>query len=299
MKILCHFEKMGMGDCIAAEPTFEALVKKYGEGTEIWINGDDKNVHERCPFIKGTHKEGMTYDIAIGFPNHNSIPIEEYAKLEKMPLVDQYATVAGVVLERRTPSMYITNEEKLWGEEYLRQKGVDLNKFILGISSDNNNDFRRNLRDERYRELCSLVREKMPNIIIVDIGLRSGNPLIGDIFINDLSVRECVSVMSAFDLFVSSNRGISQLAQMAEIPMITVFSLVPPKRTVYEGSWVIAIYPEIDCIFCAWKDLKSLVEAGGCYKAGTPHHCMNMVPASSIYCAIEKFYNRGSNKWIL
>ena len=64
-----------------------------------------------------------------------------------------------------------------------------------------------------------------------------------------------------------------------------MFTLVPPARSVHDGK---VVYPvvneELDCIYCMWKDFKSVNEAGGCYHKDA--RCLTSITPEMVY---EKF----------
>lgn len=284
LKILLVFEQMGMGDCLSAEPVFEALIHKYGANTELYIMGDNKNVHDKCPFITGPHREDIDYDLGITFAmNHD---------YESIPLVDQWAKIAQVKLERRTPSMYITEEEIKQGMEYLINRGMDFDKHIaVAFSTDCNNDYRRNWGEDKYCELCEKIREKYANVTIIDIGLSRKNPTDCNIHICDLQLRMAVSVLANCRLFIGTNRGMYQLAQMAGIPSIILFSITPPARTTYDGKVVIPVYLDLPCIFCCWKDIRAVERAGGCYEKKN-NLCMDTLPVNMVWEKVDEYLSK-------
>jgi len=283
MNILLNFAPMGMGDVLAAEPTIGALVDKYGPDTTVYVAGDPKHVHDHHPNV--SYDEPVVVNLHIGFPGVASIGLEEYSKLEALPIVDQSAKIAGVKLSRRTPTLYINNDERRAMYEYMKnKKGIDMSKPLVVISTDDNQDYRRNWGADNYAVLCDMIRAKY-DVIILDAGQGPPPPPIADYHLYGLTMRETVAAMTHCNIFMGSNRGISQLAQMADLPAIIIFSLVPPERTNYGGKTVYPVYnDEFDCLFCMWRDMQKVVQEGkGCWHAGEQRNCMNTITPQMMF----------------
>lgn len=294
MNILLQFAPMGMGDVIAAEPTISALRKKYD--ANIYIIGDPKKLHDHCPGVSYDVPDDLVINLSIGFPGVATIGIEEYSNLEAMPIVDQSAHIAEIKLTCRTPSLYITDGERAVGAAMLAD-GISWrgeSKKVIGISTDYKGDFRRDWSDKNYLCLADMLRARY-DCVIVDFGLGPHTQGLSDAVFRTKSVRETVAIMSHCDIFVGSNTGIAQLAQMADLPSVLIFSMVPPERTAYDGKVVYSVHSDLDCIFCMWKDMKKVVLDGkGCYRHGQPEHCMNTVTPEMVFEKVKEHF-----KWKL
>lgn len=281
MNILLQFPPMGMGDILSAEPTFEALKGKYGVDSNLYIAGDPFKVHSHCSLVNYNIPLDIKFDKTIAFASLRTNTLEECAALEKLPIVDQYASPAHVVLKRRTPSLYLSKEELTTGGRILTDK-VGMGKRIVAISTEDKGDVRRSWAPNNFKVLCDKIRKEY-DVVIIDVGTGPFVPRIADHIFSGLTLRETTSVLHHCDILIATNRGIVQLAQMGDLRSIVLYSMVPPERTVHDNKVCYTVHSELDCIFCMWKDMERVVNSGGCYHKGDYTNCMTTISVDSVF----------------
>jgi len=189
---------------------------------------------------------------------------------------------AGITTSNRLPKLALSQEEQNLAQDLLRQRGVNLNRPLVGIHFGARHPTKR-WGDERFAELTKLLAKEVDlNLLVIpskeDLSqeklFREGG---GNIFwTGSLSLRELKALISRCDLLVCNDSGVMHVAVGLGVPVVTVFGPTHPCLGFYPlGNRDVLLSSYEDCSPCSLHGEKE------CFR--DKKYCMENVSVSEVF----------------
>jgi ADP-heptose:LPS heptosyltransferase/GT2 family glycosyltransferase len=208
----------GFGDIILSSVIAKALKARFGDMIDITYKipkqfhsllAHDPSICRLVEAGDGKTPSWLHIDITDAEFNVELDEIEKFGYVRSsrakiyLDLIGETATV--------TPTFYLTEEEKIFGED-LWESRYSTRRRRIAVSSCGSNKLKEWPHVERF---VDLLKEKGYNVIVVDEKIKNVFPY---------TFREMASIVFAADFVVSPDSGISNLACSLRKKVITLFS---------------------------------------------------------------------------
>jgi len=234
----------GLGDSVLASPIIAALKKKFpqaklylgtppGVSCDIFVNDPNideidtslfyypptKNVRKLLVRKIAILKRRLKYDLAIFLDNADGI------KLNKgNHIIDNFAQLCQVTLERRRPIVYLSEEDIAQGETIIEQAGIKKTEPFIVISPETR--FAKGSKEwptEKFKELVTEIRKKFALKIITFVSPTSDREYPGTVTVkNAPTIRAVAAVIKRSCLHIGCDSGLTHIAASFDIKMISI-----------------------------------------------------------------------------
>ncbi|ODS34155.1 MAG: heptosyl transferase I [Candidatus Scalindua rubra] len=203
---------------------------------------------------------------------------------EKKHMIDYYLdliTCLGIEAKERQPEIFLSSDEKENALQLLKNKGIKLKNKIIGIHPGGNYESQR-WPIERFAAISDyLVARYSTNVIL--FGGRDERHLISEfkdyavktpIILEDLNLREFISVLSRCNLFLCNNSGPLHIATALGIPTVSTMGPTVPFHWWPRGKNHVVLRKDLDCSPCK----KGICET---------HECMKLITTNDFSAAVK------------
>ncbi len=280
MRILVRYgQAWGLGDLLCSDPMLLGLIERYGEDTEIWVEGNVGNVIHN-PHVRGYGDASLRPDLVILVRHFRDMDAAAYGRLEAMDsLIDHMCSYAAVTPSDRRPKLHLGAEE----QAFISEIGLDAAvRPRVAICADYLDPLR-HWPIERWREIAQRLDAR--GILVLEVGshTRLG---VGADFVAQLSLRQTAAVLSQCDLFLGNNSGLFHYAQAAGCTCVVLFSLATPRRFVHPGASVVPVQAsELPCIDCMTRKFAAM-QTLGCV-AAPRGRCVTDISVARMWAGVE------------
>lgn len=191
--------------------------------------------------------------------------------------------------------IFLTDEERNWAKNYLKSKGVDLGKKIIGIHPGATWPAKMWLK-ENFAKLADKIVTKIGADVIIthseketDLAIEVFNlTLKRNIFILDsLNLRQLASVLSLLDLYISNDCGPMHIAVAVGTKTIGLFG--PGEEDIWfpypESKGHKALRVDVECHPC---------HLDFCNREGEDYmKCMKLLTVDMVFNEVAKIIKRG------
>lgn len=262
-----------LGDVFLITPIIQALKEKYPDSA-IFVQ------------TKAPQAIQANNDIDYFVPFNAPFPCDEFIDLDyayekdfTCHIVDAYARVAGVKVQRKRGILYISPEDK---EKVDKMIPEDFGDFICMDWSDT--WMGKMWNKENYNILTQRIREQGMKVVSIGRGGSLGSSFSIDLnFFNQLTPIQTGYMISKAKMFIGHEGLLGHFAQSVNTPAVLLYGCTKPK---YVNEMTSILRPVITPAAC-----------GGCrhrYAAGTgiicarDGACMKMITVDMVYEGYEE-----------
>lgn len=187
--------------------------------------------------------------VRIGFKNEarslfltHPLPFPENRKTKHLTFT--YKTLLsplGIEISKTPPQLYVLEEEKEEGWEFLRRFGVEKGKMLIGINPGAAYGSAKCWLPERFRNVAKKLTEEKPNAAILFFGDLSHKELLQKISLDlpsnvlnlagQTTLRELTSLISLCTIFLTNDSGPMHIADAVGTPIVALFGSTDPVVT--------------------------------------------------------------------
>lgn len=222
-----------------------------------------------------THWRSALLNCPVPFPKER----------ERQHLVKTYKMLLeplGIPVSHTSPTLYVSEKEKMDVEGSLSGLGVGKNQLICGINPGAAYGSAKCWLPERFQEVARLLLNYSKDLSIIFFGDKGGTPLVNDIcagigeservvnLAGKTSLRELMAYIQSCHLFLTNDSGPMHIASALGIPLIALFGSTNDISTgPYQGGKVIHKH----------------VECSPCYRRECPidFRCMKRIEVQEVY----------------
>ncbi len=191
--------------------------------------------------------------------------------------------------------IFLNNDEKRWAKDYLKSKGIDFNKKIVGIHPGATWPAKM-WHKENFAELADRIALKLNANVIITHSEKETELAIEvfnltsrkNIFLLDaLSLRQLASVLSLLDLYISNDCGPMHISVAVETKTIGIFG--PGEEDIWfpypNSKGHKALRVDVECHPC---------HLNFCNREGKDYmKCMKLLTVDMVFDEVTKLLKRG------
>ena len=251
--------------------------------------------HNFLSFVIGARRRiAHLYDVhrlrSLSFLETERLPINAQThtideNLKLLTFLDHYVPTSS-----RKMTFSLTQEEKNFAENYLKERAITKHDFIIGIHAGSSELAGMTLKRwpaEKFAQLCDrLIEQRKAKILLFggnnEIALKqeiadlmTHKPL----FVNSITFFQSVALISRCSGFICNDTGLMHLASFFNIPTVVVTGHINPIKTqpLHHRSRILV--PDFVC------KPYHIGENLTCLYQGTPNYCLNRISVDDAYRA--------------
>lgn len=226
------------GDVIETTPIIERL-KREDPDTEIFVETHYARVFDGNPHVTYAGQRPP-----FGFDRIIDLDMAFERRLRKMPAIDAYSEEAFG--DRATPRRLTY---------YGLPRGMQRKPNNIVIHPCRNWPIR-TLPLAFWQDVVSTLRTYSKNVVVT--GTQQDWPDTGGFDLRDLSLPEQVALIGSADCFLCSESGPMILAQVTDVPIVALTTMVPPEHVLHErrgelGWGMKVIHADVPCFGCEYE----------------------------------------------
>jgi ADP-heptose:LPS heptosyltransferase len=233
----------GRGDVLMSSVIAKALKYKYGDDVEVWfvVQKGYERILQHNPWVDRVYTDRATMEKAVPDIKLDVNNLEfrvEVKDFERDGRVVKnrasiYLEQMGLFIENKTPTYIVTQEEREWVREWLKENGHDPERPLIGMELHGSNVSR---TYPHIKELLHMFPEDGPQFVILD-------SKVGDKYEFDMA--QLGALVEQCDVVVAPNSYVLHLAGALKKRAVVVFGSVDGKVWVEDYEKTLAI--EADC----------------------------------------------------
>jgi heptosyltransferase-2 len=193
--------------------------------------------------------------------------------------------VAGLATDGKRLTLVVSDRERSWARDTLRQRGPGGQRPIVGVSPGATFGSAKRWYPDRFAALCDRIyRFSKAHIVILGA---SGERAIGNEvarlmkspstnFCGVTDLRQAMALIERCQLFLTNDSGLMHVAAALDIPLIAVFGSTNPVTTGPCGSKSYIVRVPVACSPC----LKT--------ECPTDHRCMKEITVDMVLNVVRK-----------
>jgi heptosyltransferase-2 len=198
---------------------------------------------------------------------------------------------AGFATDGRGLTLVVSEKERTWALETLREYVRNGSKPIVGVSPGATFGSAKRWSPERYASLCDRIYEFSQAHILIFGGSREraiGNEMArlmkypSTNFCGATDLRQAMALIERCQLFLTNDSGLMHVAAALNIPLIAVFGSTNPITTGPSGSMSHIVCFPVSCSPCLEPECP------------TDHRCMKGVTVDMVYRLAEELLAKTS-----
>ena len=291
-KLMC-WRTGGIGDILFLSPVLRYLKKKYPT-CFLRVASGCKQSLENVPEIDGLYDMPFDaqlleeVDYHLMFQGIIESSSEQSKRTHAVDMFFSYFSIDSIHLpvEDKKPRLFYTKEEMLWLEKDLTEIGVKKKDYVIGIQMETSAPLR-NFPKEKMKAIIDIVAHE-ENVKILVIGVEQHN-VIGNYFkgINNnvyiatkYSVRQVMILATRFDLVISPDTFMVQVAGALDKPLIGLYGPFPSEVRMKYFKNAIGLDPSVVCSPCFKHDFRTCVK-------GHPSPCFTQMRPQDVLQSID------------
>ncbi len=288
---IVHNSLGGLGDIIMATPIARGAKRKY-PGSHVtyavptdYAGGDLVALLEHNPFID----EIIDYSLVSRDDYDTFTDITRTGLSEEMTnklppnRIDLFANAAGIPLFGNFLPVYVmTEEERAWGEEYVK-KATERKEYKGLISLHlGSRDPKRSWPHHRIREFIQIAKDAGYFTFLYEWGATADEwRFAGTNQVFDYGIRQAAAIIAATDLVVCPDSMILHLSGALNMRIVSLFGSMPPScRINHYPNAVAVVNQQISCLGCIY---------GSC---SNNFYCMSSLMPQSVLASVEQSMRR-------
>ena len=276
----------GLGDIIMATPIARGIKRKYPNShltyavPADYANGDLVALLENIPYIDEiVDYKLINRDDYDSFTNITRTGLSE-ERPHSVPLnrIDLFAQKAGVPLfGDHRPIYIITEDEKMWAEEFVKKNTPEGAKGIIAVHT-RSNDPRRTWPAQHLREFLHLAKQKGYHSYLFGWGDNDKEwGLAGVTQVFDYKIRQAAAVMSLCDILVCPDSVLLHLGGALNMKIVSLFGSIPPAcRINHYPNATAVVSTQVPCLGCFYGD------------CANNYYCMSSIFPKIVLAEVEK-----------
>lgn len=291
-KIMC-WRTGGIGDMMFLSPVFRHLKKKY-QNCFIRVASGCKQPLENLTEIDELYEMPFNAKLLEDMDFHlmfQGIIEGSNEASKKTHAVDMFFSYFNIdsthfPTEDKRPRLFFKKEETEWCDKTIEILKINKNDFVIGIQMETSAPLR-NFPKEKMKIIVDTV-VKEDNVKIVLIGtpqhyiighyLRGGNEKV--ILATGYNVRESIILATRYNLIISPDTFMVQIAGALEKPLIGIYGPFPSEVRMKYFKNAIGLDPSVVCSPCFKHDFRSCVK-------GHPSPCFTQIEPRDVLQAID------------
>lgn len=236
----------GLGDLLMLSPALKELSKKYKVILQIPkqfipIFSNEHYLENIISLKIPAPKTNKVFDLSDYEFNYEQIFQPEITKTKQK----LFAEALNVEVTNQKPIITLTNKEKKWVTEFLKNKTHNNQKVIvIGPKSAN---IERDWPLTKWKQLIKKLKKYNFTLMIADLELNWKDSEI--FFFNHHSIRELFALVSKSNFVLCQDSGLLHIAGAFEIPNFSIFGPTNPKlRSIYKNSYSLKL--DLPCSPC-------------------------------------------------
>lgn len=292
-KRLLVFRTGGLGDMLFLCPALRYIKKKY-PNCFLRVASGCKQPLENVPEINELYD--MPFDAKlledIDYVAYFQGIIEgEKEEAKKTHAVDLFYSYFGIdsthfPVEDKRPKLFFKKEEMDWLKQMLIKLGIAETDYVIGIQMETSSPLR-NFPKEKFKPIIDILA-KEENVKIVLIGTEQHEVLSNYykganknvIAAIKNNVRESIILANRYDLIISPDSFMIQVAGAMEKPLIGLYGPFPSEVRMKYFKNAIGLDCDVVCSPCCKHDFR------GCVK-GNPSPCFTQITVDDILQAVD------------
>jgi len=297
----------GIGDLCFINPVFRYLKSKYKNCfirvatgcKEPLMNLPEIDELYDMPFDAGLLE---TVDYHLQFQGIIEGRSEKSKTNHAVDMFFSYFNIDSTQLkpEVKKPRLVFTDKEILWRDEILKKFGILQEDYTVGIQVETSAPLR-NYPKEKFKVIIDVLA-KEEKLKIVLIGSEQQRALIGFLkgnYVNvidsvGLNVRESIIMATRYDLVISPDTFMVQIAGALDKPLIGLYGPFPSEVRMKYFTNAIGMDPKVACSPCFQHDFRACIK-------GYPSPCFSLINPEDVLQAcnyLRKKSNRGDFKFM-
>jgi len=205
--------------------------------------------------------------------------------------VDMFLSYFGIdslqsPAEEKRPKLFFKKEEMDWRDKTLPVLHVESNDYVIGIQMETSAPLR-NFPKEKMKAIVDILAQE-ENIKIVLIGTEQ-HELLGQFFkgknsnvilATKFTVRQSMIVATRYDLIISPDSFMVQVAGALEKPLIGLYGPFPSNVRMKYFKNAIGMDPSVVCSPCYKHDFRACIK-------GFPSPCFSQMNVEDVLQAID------------
>lgn len=277
----------GLGDIIMATPIARGAKRKFPDSHVTYAiptqyaGGDLVALLENIPYIdeiidytlvNRDHYDAFTDITRVGLSDEKpyTVPLNR---------IDLFANACGIPLYGNHLPIYIaTEEEKAWGEDYVKKslRGKQYQGLIsIHLGS---RDPKRSWPHYRIREFVGLARKAGYFCFLYEWGAPAEEwNLAGSQQVFNFGVRQAATIMLATDILVCPDSMMLHLAGALNMKIVSLFGNMPPAcRMNHYPNAVAIVNQQVSCLGCIYASCSN------------KFYCMSSILPEAVLAAVKQ-----------
>ena len=292
-KRIMAFRTGGIGDILFINPVFRYLKKKY-PSCFIRMASGCKEPLENLPEVDELYDmpfdasllENMDYTIFFqGIIEGSS---ETSKKTHAVDMFFSYFNIDSThfPIEDKKPRLFFKKEETEWCDKTISNLKIGKNDYVIGIQMETSAPLRNFPKEKLKAVIDNVIKEDNVKIMLIGTEqhniiasyLREGNEKI--ILATSYNVRESIILANRYDLIISPDTFMVQVAGALEKPLIGIYGPFPSEVRMKYFKNAIGLDPSVVCSPCFKHDFRSCVK-------GHPSPCFTQIDPEDLLQAID------------
>ncbi len=283
----------GIGDMMFLSPVFRYLKSKYKD-CFIRVATGCKQPLECLPEIDELYDMPFNAKLLEDMDYHLFFQgiIEGSSDVSKTThAVDMFFSYFNIdsthfPIEEKRPRLFFKKEETEWCEKTLTNLKINKNDYVVGIQMETSAPLRNYPKENMKAVVDALIKEDNVKIVLIGaehhnvIGhyLRGNNEKIH--IATGYNVRESIILATRYNLIISPDTFMIQVAGALEKPLIGIYGPFPSEVRMKYFKNAIGLDPSVVCSPCFKHDFRACVK-------GHPSPCFSLITPQDILEAVD------------
>ncbi len=292
-KRIMAFRTGGLGDMLFLSPVFRYLKKIY-PSCFIRMASGCKGPLENLPEIDELYDMPFDaellkdVDFTIFFQGIIEGSSESSKKTHAVDMFYNYFNIDSThfPIEDKKPRLFFKKEETDWCAETIAKLGIKEQDYVIGIQMETSAPLRNFPKEKMKIVIDNVIKEENVKIMLIGseqhniIGeyLRGGNEKIT--LATGYTVRESIILATRYDLVISPDTFMIQVAGALEKPLIGIYGPFPSEVRMKYFKNAIGLDPSVVCSPCFKHDFRTCIK-------GHPSPCFTQIDPEDILQGID------------
>lgn len=292
-KRIIVFRTGGIGDIFFLNPVLRYLKRRY-PGCYIKVASGCKQPLENLPEINELYDMPFNakliddVDYTIFFQGIIESSNEASKKTHAVDMFFSYFKIDSIhfPIEDKKPQLFFKKEETEWRDRILQGLGINDENYVIGIQMETSAPLRNFPKEKLKTVIDILAKEKDVKIALVGakqqetIGKFYKGNSENVILVTDFNVREAIILATRYDIIVSPDTFMVQVAGALDKPLVGLYGPFPSEVRMKYFKNAIGLDPSVVCSPCFKHDFRACIK-------GHPSPCFTQVKPEDVLQAID------------